>query len=185
MHVRYPKPLSRAGWLCVATLAAAGFCAPAGAVTVGPVPADTTVNIGDVFEIRMVTDAFPDLKGFSLIYQYNPAVLELIGASPGDVLTSAGNPFTALLVPDYAAPADSAWYDAAMLVGVTHGPGILNFFRFRALDIGESPLICRRVDFRDSQNQQTLPACNPGGVVVTGPTRSKATTWGKIKAFYR
>ena len=182
MHERR-KPLGGAG-LCAVTLAAIVVTAPAGAVTVGPVPADTTVNIGDIFDIRMVTDAFPDLKGFSLIYQYDPVVLELIGASPGDVLTGAGNPFTALLVADYAAPADSAWYDAAMLVGATAGPGILNFFRFRARAIGESALICRLVDFRDSHNQQTLPACTAGRVVVTGPTRSKATTWGKLKAIY-
>lgn len=177
--------LDRCRMIGLAALAIMALAGPAAAVTVGPSPTDTTLTIGDIFDIRIATDAFPDLKGFSVIYQYNPAVLELIGASPGDVLTGSANPFTALLVPDYAAPADSAWYDAAMLIGTTQGPGILNFFRFRARDIGESLLICRLVDFRDSQNHQTLPACTPGRVVVTGPTRSTPTSWGKIKAFYR
>lgn len=167
-------------------LVAAALCAsPAVAVTVGPAPADTTVIVGDTFDIRMVTTAFTDLKGFSLIYRYDPAILQLVGATPGDVLTSSGNPFTALLVPDYAAPADSAWYDAAMLIGTTSGPGILNFFRFKALVIGESALECRLVDFRDSQNVQTLPVCTPGRVVVVGPTPARPETWGRIKTLYR
>ena len=170
-------------WLAIVVALVAA--APAAAVTVGPVPPDTTVNVSDVFDIRIVTDAFPDLKGFSVIYRYDPTMLQLISASPGDVLTSSGNPFVAQLVSDYTAPADSAWYDAAMLVGTTQGPGILNFFRFKALAIGVTFLECRLVDFRDSQNVQTLPLCNTGRVVVVGPTPVRPATWGRIKSLYR
>src|SRR6185503_1246379 len=116
---------------------------PARAVTVSIDPPDTTVIVGSTFGIRVVTDAFPDLKAFSVIFQYNPSVLQLLGASPGDVLTNSGNPFSAFLVPDFTAPADSAWYDAAMLVGSTSGPGILNFFTFKALQVGVSLIECR------------------------------------------
>ena len=184
MHLRYSAALPWAVWLAAA-LAVAAYAPPAYGVTVSPGPVDTTVILNDIFEVRIETDAFPDLKGFSVIFQYDPAVLQLLGGSPGDVLTSSGNPFTGLVVPDYAAPADSAWYDAVMLVGATQGPGVLNFFQFRALALGESPLTCRLVDFRDSQNHQTLPACVAGRVVVSGPTRSRMATWGRLKAFYR
>jgi len=169
----------------VCILSASFAAHPARAVTVAIDPSDTTVFVGSIFGVRVTTDAFPDLKAFSVIFQYNPAVLQLLGASPGDVLTSSGNPFSAFLVPDYTAPADTAWYDAAMLVGSTSGPGILNFFTFKALQVGVSFIECRLVDFRDSQNQQTLPACVRGRVEVTAPTPVKLGTWGRIKTIYR
>jgi hypothetical protein len=155
------------------------------AVTVSIDPPDTTVIVGTTFSVRVTTDAFSDLKAFSVIFQYNPSVLQLVGASPGDVLTSSGNPYSAFLVPDNTAPADSAWYDAALLIGSTSGPGILNFFTFKALQTGVSLIECRLVDFRDSQNVQTLPACVGGRVEVTGPTPARRGTWGRIKTLYR
>lgn len=173
-----------AAWIMVA---ACGFAQSAAAVTVTIEPADTTVCPGDEFEVRAVTTSFADLKGFSLIYQFDPNVVQLLGATPGDVLTSSANPFSALLVPDYAAPADSVYYDAAMLIGSTQGPGILAFFRFKALAAGVSLIDCRLVDFRDSQNVQTLPACVSGQVVVPVicATDVRRSSWGSVKTIYR
>ena len=51
--------------------------------------------------------------------------------------------------------------------------------------VGESPLECRLVDFRNSQYMQTLPDCTPGRVVVVGPTPVRPASWGRLKALYR
>jgi hypothetical protein len=79
------------------------------------------------------------------------------------------------------------YYDAAMLIGSTQGPGILAFFTFKALAPIQSPIACRLVDFRDSQNNQTLPTCVDGRIVVLPvcPTPTQSTTWGRIKTHYR
>lgn len=153
------------------------------ATTVTVQPPDTTVTVGDTFIVRAVTDAFPDLKAFELIYRYDPLRLQFLGAIAGEVLTDAGG-YVDFTTPD-AAPADSVIYDAAVLSGSTAGPGILVYLRFRALALGDALIQCELADFRDSQNRQTLPACEGSRVVITGPTPAIKTSWGKIKSLYR
>jgi hypothetical protein len=178
-----PHPVVRTSFLVVAALLA--LPAWARAVTVSVVPADTTVTIGGSFSLRLVTDAFPDLKGFETIHSFDASKLQLTGANPGDVLTSSGNPYSAFLVPDSAPPPDSAWYDAAMLVGSSAGPGILVFLNFNAVSVGDCPIVCQLVDFRDSNNNRTLPNCVGGMVHIVGPVPARKETWGRIKSLYR
>jgi hypothetical protein len=176
-----------AGWLAFSVIAAAAFCAarPASAQTVQVSPPDTTVTIGNTFWIRVTTTAVSDLKAYELIFQFDPTVIKLLGASPGEVLTSAPGPYSAFLLSDHTAPADSAWYDAAMLTGSASGPGNLVYFHFKAVGEGVSLIQCRLVDFRDSANHQTLPACVGGRVVVVGITGAPRYTWGRLKTTYR
>lgn len=156
----------------------------AGATTVSVIPPDTTVIVGTSFSLRISTDAFPDLKAFQLIFAFDPTKLQFLGADPGDVLTLPANPFSLFVLSDYVAPADTAWTDCAMLVGSSAGPGILNFYKFKALIVGDSPIQCRLVDFRDSNNAQTLPNCNSGIVRIVGPTPTRRTSWGRLKTLY-
>jgi hypothetical protein len=141
--------------------------------------------VGSTFSLRIETGAFADLKAFQMIFMFDPAKIQFLGAGAGDVLTSSGNPYSLFVLPDYVAPADTAWTDCAMLVGSSSGPGILNFFNFKALVVGDSPVQCQLVDFRDSNNAQTLPACNSGIVRVVGPVPVRVTSWGRIKIRYR
>ncbi|MGH7725304.1 MAG: cohesin domain-containing protein [Candidatus Eiseniibacteriota bacterium] len=168
----------------VAALLGMATAGTAHAVNVWISPSDTTVSIGDPFLIRVEADAFTNLKGYDLIFQFDPAVLQLLGAFPGDVLTTPGNPFFGALVPESTAPQDSAWYDAAMLVGVTQTPGVLVYFQFKGIAVGESLLECRSADFRDPDNVQTLPGCTGGRVVVTSVVPASPATWGRIKSLY-
>jgi len=154
------------------------------AATVVVSPADTTVTLGDTFVLRIVTDAFPDLKAYQLIYGYG-AVLQYLGPIAGDVLTAGSDPYTMASVPDAAAPADTAWTDCAKLISSTSGPGVLLYLKFKALSQGNSPISCLNVDFRDSFNNPTLPACVPGIVRVEGPVPTRRTSWGKVKSAYR
>jgi len=154
---------------CVLSLALTGLAFAPNAVhaaTVSIDPPDTTVAVGDEFVVRIVTDTEPDLKGFELIFPYDPTRLLLLSVVEGDVLTSPGGAYVAFLIPDIAAPADTLWYDAAMLEGTSQGPGILLFARFKALAPGDAAISCGSVDFRDSNNQQTTPACASGVVHI-------------------
>jgi len=155
------------------------------AVTVSVSPADTTVDIGNTVTLRVVTDAFPNLKAYKLLFGFNPTILQFTGATAGDVLTGSGNPFSVQVVPDVTAPTDTAHVDCAQLVGATSGPGVLVYLTFQALVAGESPIVCDGADFRDPFNAQTLPGCNPGIVRVVSPTPTTPMSWGGVKAIYR
>ncbi len=166
--------------------ALAVLAAPASRATVVSVsPADTSVTIGDVITLRVVTTAFPDLKGYQLVFGFAPTIVQLQGITAGDVLTGTGRAYSGYQVPDYVAPADTAWYDAAMLDGSTAGPGVLAYLTFTATALGTTLIDCRGVDFRDSQNAQTLPACESGVVHVLPATAVRATSWGQVKTIYR
>jgi hypothetical protein len=158
---------------------------PAHAVTVSIAPAETTVTVGDDFYVRSVTTAFPDLKAYHLIYSFSSTIITSITVDPGDVLTVSGNPYSAFPFPDNTTPTGSIRYDAAMLTASSAGPGILGFFKFHALAIGDSPVQCETVDFRDSNNVQTLPTCVSGLVHVVGAVPVRASTWARIKVIYR
>jgi hypothetical protein len=169
---------------CIVALAL-GAAGSARAASVVVAPADTTVSLGDDFWIRVEADAFADLKAYDLIFQFDPTIVQLTGALPGDVLTGDGDPYFGTLVNEVSAPQDSAWYDAAMLTGSTQGPGVLVYYKFKALAVGVSPLDCRRVDYRDSNNVQTLPGCTGGIIRVVGVTAARRESWGRLKTLYR
>jgi hypothetical protein len=154
----------------------------AGAVTVSVSPADTTVLCGDTLTVRIVTDAFDDLKAYQLVFGFDPAIVEYVGAVAGDVLTMG----TMQELADVTPPVDSVWVDCAQLVGSTSGPGVLAYFKFVGLTEGSSPIQCLQVDFRDSWNVQTLPDCVSGLVRVPKcPVPALSETWGRVKTLYR
>ncbi len=159
--------------------------APARAVTVGMSPADTSVYVGDELELRIVTDAFEDLKGFHLRFQFDPAKLQFLGADAGGVLTGTGRPYTDYVIVTPGAGADSVLYDAAVLTGSTAGPGVLVSFRFKAVSVGEAPVPCIEADFRDSDNAITLPDCTGGIVHIIAATPARVASWGRVKTLYR
>lgn len=180
MHLtRYSSCLAG---LALTALLLVACASPAGAVTVSVSPADTVAICGDTLTVRIVTDAFPDLKAYQLVFGFDPTVLEYVGALPGDVLTMG----TMQELADVTPPVDSVWVDCAQLVGSTSGPGVLAYFKFVPIDVGVSPIACLGVDFRDSWNVQTLPDC-VGGVVRAPycPTPTLSETWGRIKTLYR
>jgi hypothetical protein len=45
--------------------------------------------------------------------------------------------------------------------------------------------VCQLVDFRDSNNNRTLPNCVGGMVHVVGPVPALKETWGRLKSLYR
>jgi hypothetical protein len=169
--------------LVVATIALSP--GSAWAVSISVVPSDTTVTVGDSFCLRVTIDAFPNLEGAQLIYGFDSAKLALAGASAGDVFSGAPGGYVEFLIPDVTAPVDSVWYEAAVLTGSTAGPGILAFLCFTATAEGDAVVACKRLDIRDSLNQQTLVPCSDATIHVVGPVSTRDLPWGRLKTMYR
>jgi hypothetical protein len=166
----------------VATLASS---VPAGAAEFRLAPDDTTVSMGDTFTLRVVCDAVTDLRGIQIAYSFPATLLQMLGMSAGNVLTDAGGPWFADVLPDAAAPPDTAWMDAAMLGTSTQGPGVVAYIQFDALLEGDAPLQCVHAEMRDSFNASLDPACFGGVVHILGPVPTERGTWGRIKTLYR
>ena len=156
------------------------------AVTASVTPADTTVVQNTDFYMRVTIDAISDVKTYELVYSFDPLKLQLLGITGGDVLRSGGpGSYVEFVRTEYAPPADSAWFDAAVLVGKGSGPGVMAFLHFKAIGVGDSPLTALTVDIRDSENHQTLPAKENGTLHVTGPVPVRPTSWARLKSLYR
>ena len=183
--------MSRPGWSsCVLSLGLLGaalglMSSNAQAVTVSISPADTLVDAGSTFQIRVVVDDVADLKAYSLVFHYGSPEIQLLDATAGDILTGSGYDYTVQTVPDEVAPPDTAWADCAQLGGSTSGPGVMLYFRFRANVVGNSPIDCLDVDLRDSLNNVTIPNCVGGMVHIIGATPTRASSWGRLKTLYR
>ncbi len=148
-------------------------------------PSDTIVTVGDPFTLRVMCDAVSDLKGFQTAYRFPATRLQFLAMPAGNLLTDAGGAWFAYLLPDVAAPADTAWLDAAMLDGSTSGPSVAAYLDFKALTVGDALLTCVWAEMRDSNNASLAPTCAGGVVHIIGPTAVTRRSWGRIKTLYR
>jgi hypothetical protein len=152
--------------------------------TVAIAPADTAIALGEEITLRVTVDTVTDLKGCDLVWSYTPSHLQFLSAQAADVLGGGGSYFDYLL-PDITAPADSVWYDAAVLTGTGAGPGNIVFLKFKAIATGVGLVNCLSADLRDSQNVSTHPACLGGMVRILPATRALPVSWGRVKGIYR
>ena len=181
-HRAHPARRLVPAWVLASLL----FALPAArAVTVSTTPADTTVTRGSTVVLRITISTLSDLKAFQVISAFDPAILELQRIDAGDVLTAAGLAYFGRSLNDYAAPADTAWYDAAMLEGTSSGPGVLVYLTFKAVGVGTSAVPCCWADIRDAGNHHIQPTCEGGVLHVLEPVPAHTSTWGRLKALYR
>lgn len=148
-------------------------------------PAETTVIVGDVFQLRVTLDAVPDLKGCDLIYGFTNTRLLFLGRLAGDVIAGPSGSYVDFLLPDVTAPQDSVWYNAARLSGTGSGAGVVVFLTFKATAIGNANLLCLNADLRDSSNQMLAHTCTNGLVHIVGPTPTRPTSWGRLRSIYQ
>lgn len=154
----------------------------AGAAVLRIAPADTTVQLGATFTLRVECDAVPDLKGLETAYSFSATRLKFLTMPAGNVFTDQGGAWFEQVLADVAAPADTAWLDAAMLDGSAQGPGVVAYITFKALVPGDAPLHCVLAEMRDSNNVPLLPTCEGGMVHVLAPVPTVRRTWGRVKA---
>ena len=159
--------------LAVSTASATGFTLA---------PAETTVTVGDTFTLRVTCDAVADLKGFQAAYSFPAVRLQFVAMPAGELLTDAPGDWFATLVPDVAAPADTAWLDGARLDGSMAGPGIVAYLTVKALTEGDATLACAWTEMRDSANTPLAPGCAGALVHILGPVPAVRRSWGALKA---
>lgn len=163
-------------------------------VSFDPLNAEFSDDGADSICISVTIDAAAtDVRGWSLVFEYDDAVVAFSGANPGSLMVNAGCPnfFTVL-----DASADSVWIDAATLGCSFAGPGEiaeLCFVAFNCDSIG-SPLSCRVDDddvntneIRNGQNE-SVPYSVVDGTIrsyVNCPIAVESRSWGRTKARYR
>jgi hypothetical protein len=182
-----------AGTFLAAMLALGAFARPSAAiVTLGFDPMDGVIALTDPPEtltVAFTVDTGVDtLKGFSVVLEFDPAVVAPVGVTPGPFLGSGPcSPYIVWL--DSTAVGDSVAVDGAAL-GCDGGVGAGTLFEMRFIaasaDTGTSPLACRDVRVRNQYNAVLNNDCTPGTITVMQPPISvDAATWGRMKALYR
>lgn len=165
-----------------------------GAATAGAQPAALTFNPDDVtfpcgstvtIDV-VIDDQVTDLRGFSLVLAFDPAVLVPVAVTAGDLLTGAPCPhFFDWLTP--SAP-DSIAVDAAVLGCSVSGPGVLMRIEFAGvedIDDGTSPLVCGNGRLRDGVNAPIVFDCGSATIRYTCPVAADQQRWATVKKRYR
>ncbi len=140
----------------------------------------------DTLMVRItVDDQALDLKGFSLVFDFDPLVVTPVSVQAGSLLVAGGcaNHFFDHL--NAAAPGDSIAIDGAWLGCSVAGPGAIAEIRFVGVSHGNSQLHWRALTLRDSQNEDIAHQVQDGVIDVVCPTSVTRHSWGQVKAIYR
>jgi len=148
------------------------------------IPPDSTVIADSLTVLLTVDDQATDLRGFSMVLDFDPAVVTPLAVEPGSLLVNSGCPyFLNWLNP--VAYGDSLLIDGASLGCSVVGPGDLVRIRFQCASIDTGTISCRSVDLRDSVNQPVASTCGSAELrCVQPPISVEGTTWGRVKSWY-
>jgi hypothetical protein len=150
------------------------FTPPNGSLCLDTLTVDFNVDAGAI-----------DLRGFTVVLEFDPAHVTPIAVTPGTLLTGAACPLFFSWI-NAAAVGDSIFVDAATLGCSTTGPGSIVRMQFvHGAVQGTSPLQCRSASFRNSLNQSLPYTCPAGSVAYSCPVPATVPTWGSIKRNYR
>jgi hypothetical protein len=161
-------------------------------VSFDPIPALTDTLGADTLCVSVTIDAAAtDVRGYSLVFEYDNTSVAFAGANAGSLMVNAGcgNFFTVL-----DAAADSIWIDAATLGCSFAGPGEMAelCFTWVECEIQGQPLTCRvdadtlgANEIRDGLNQSVPYSVVDGLIIVDCPIAVESRSWGKTKAHYR
>ncbi len=163
------RSLMRAGALAL-VLAALAAPRPASAVpTVYLEPADTTVSVGQEFDVRlMINDEADTISNFQVILRFDPNILELVSVEEGSLYVSAGYE-TFFHVEEESL---GTWEIFEVIFPYTSfilTPGELAVIRFGALADGETPIEFLSAVVMDIDRVEILPLGSAGGHVAVMP----------------
>ncbi|MFN0149136.1 MAG: cohesin domain-containing protein [bacterium] len=178
------------GFLLTAVFVLGGFAALAVSTdalgaTLAFDPPSGVIVCDETLTVDVTIDAsVTDLRGFTLVFEFDPAIVAPVSATAGALVTGAGCPnfFTWL---NAAAIGDSIAIDGATLGCSVAGAGSIAQLRFVGTGIGTSALDCRSGSMRDSQNAEIPFTCVPGTIEYSCQTPVESETWGRVKALYR
>jgi len=171
----------------VLVLLAAAFAPGAEAVAVVTFsPLNGVINgPADTLTVDVTVDAGAvDLRGFTFVFEFDPAVVAPVSVDAGPLVTGAACPHFVNWLNE-GAVGDSISVDAATLGCSVSGPGAILRMKFVGVEQGLSPIACRSGEMRDSANQPIAHTCLDGTILYVGPTAARPSSWGKVKCVYR
>ncbi len=149
------------------------------------VPATGSFDCGETYTLDlMIDDTITDLRGASLVLEFDEAILAPLTVSAGSLVAGAGCPhfFTWL---NASAVGDSIAVDISTLGCSVDGPGSILHMTFEGFQQGVSFVRCRSGVLRDSNNQDIPYVCDEAAVDYRCPVEDQIRTWGAAKAIYR
>jgi len=180
--VRVPVFLAVLIGVAVAFGSAPSAAAP---IAVAVDPPTSVFCCDDTLSVYVSVDANAvDLRGFSLTLEFNPAIVTPVAVLPGDLMTTAGCAFFLDWL-NSTAVGDSISVDAATLGCSMVGPGRILELRFVGIAGGVSPLACRALSMRDSENNELDKICFSGAITYEEPIGLEGRTWSVVKSRYR
>jgi len=163
-------------------------------VSFDPLIAITDTTGVDTLCVSVTIDAAAtDVRGYSLVFEFDDGSVAFAGAFAGSLLTNAACPHFFQIL---AADADSVWIDAAGLGCSFAGPGEIAELCFTGIDcaVEGMPLTCR-VDpdtlgapgrvIRNGLNESIPYGVVDGTIVVDCAIAVESRSWGRTKAHYR
>lgn len=156
-------------------------------------PAYIQINAGETIDIEVIIQDIEDLYGVDIRIRFDPELLEMVDATPGDgiVMAVAGEfPFPDFQVKNQGSNRDGTiWYAATQLSPreAASGTGTVMTMQFKGLAAGISAIELYEVDLVDSGGIGIPKETSDGEVVIVGeltptvtftrqPTRTKTPT---------
>lgn len=168
--------------VCLATLFAAP--APGQPVQLTFDPDDGQFDCWEGATIDIVIDgAATDLRGFSLVIEFDPTVIEPLAVSAGSLMTGAGCDHFLMWLNE-TAPGDSIYVDGATLGCSMSGPGTIFQIYFIGIEKGTSYLRCRHGLMRTGLNEPIAFDCVETTITYVCQIPAARRTWGCVKALY-
>lgn len=140
----------------------------------------------DTIIVSLMVDDVGDLRGYSLVLEFDPSFVQPISVTAGALLADAACPhFVDWL--NATAVGDSIVIDAATLGCSVAGPGEIVRMEFEGLADGISYLRCRPDEnfLRDGDNAPVDFDCIDTTIHYMCPVATRRASWHQIKAIYR
>lgn len=168
--------------LALAALLTAAPALPQAVVSI--VPESGQFQCGQTWTVDVVVDAAAtDLRGSSLVVQYDADVLRPLSVTAGALVAGAACPHFAWWFGP--ADADSVAFDVATLGCSVAGPGSIARITFEGYAGGTSTISLRSGDLRTGLNAPIPFTALDAQVQYDCAVADRRETWGSLKARYR
>jgi len=146
-------------------------------------PESGIVQVDDEFDVDILVDAgFVDLMGYDISIVFNDSIIELIGVDEGPLPQSAAAP--TFFWWTMGSASDSVSVNGAVLGTTVDGPGILYTLKFKAIEVGTTPITVTYSDLRTGTNAGISHTTQSATVIVDKTIPVEQTTWGRLKHLY-
>jgi hypothetical protein len=124
-----------------------------------------------------------DIRGFSLVLEFDPSVINPISVEAGALVTSSACPHFARWI-NASTVGDSIFVDVANLGCSTSGPGSILRMTFEGVVDGVSFLRCRDGFLRNGLNEPIDFTCDEAALTHACPVSNATRSWSTLKSTF-